>query len=439
MAGPNDLEQIVQRMIGAGEPEENIALVIRQYQQAKPDLSKLPAMTPMASHGASGAAAPVAPESSSLLGRLGNAVVSANARQAQVLANPDVVKGQGDLAVGAGKGAASTVFHGGDLIRRATGMQRVIQDPDVQALITPTSTAQKIGFGGEQAGEFIVPDTGISKIISKAQAVPDAIYALRMANDAKNIVKPTVVARIAETLAEHPTAAQAVGSGATALSVGSMQTGDPGRAAIPAALAAGTPVAALGLNRLAANTLYPAVKAVLANGGPMEQFWEAVGMPEEAGAVAGRLHENLDEILRRVKETGITGGRGDWDKIAAYIEQKPDLAKQINPAGINADNQLLHEISNALSSYKPEGGFSPFGAGGVGYIVTGLKGGIPTAIAEAIRKRYPGWSAAQIDRLASILASAGAPGSLAAGSSELLTDRHVLEDELRLRAAGSQP
>jgi hypothetical protein len=70
-----------------------------------------------------------------------------------------------DLGKGVMSGAASTVFHGGDLIRRALGMKRVINDPQVQSEITPPdSTAGKIGHGLEQGAEFFAPIPGEGKI-----------------------------------------------------------------------------------------------------------------------------------------------------------------------------------------------------------------------------------------------------------------------------------
>jgi len=69
-----------------------------------------------------------------------------------------------DVARGAGAGLASTVFHGGDLIRRGLGMSRVIDTPEVQAGITPPQTAAgKTGFYGEQAAEFLAPMGAIGK------------------------------------------------------------------------------------------------------------------------------------------------------------------------------------------------------------------------------------------------------------------------------------
>lgn len=64
----------------------------------------------------------------------------------------------GEALQGVGRGLASTVFHGGDVIRRATGQERILGTPEVQAAITPPPTpAGKAGFFMEQLGEFLVP------------------------------------------------------------------------------------------------------------------------------------------------------------------------------------------------------------------------------------------------------------------------------------------
>lgn len=93
------------------------------------------------------------------------------------------ISGAGEAVIDAGKGAlagaASTVLHGGDLIRRGLGMDRVIETPQAQAWMTPPdSAAGKVGFYGEQAAEFAVPLTRLAKV-TKGLSLPR-----RMAVDA---------------------------------------------------------------------------------------------------------------------------------------------------------------------------------------------------------------------------------------------------------------
>jgi hypothetical protein len=75
----------------------------------------------------------------------------------------------GDFAEGAVSGAASTVFHGGDLIRRIFGMPRVINNPDVQqAMKTPDSVAGKVGKTAEQVAEFAIPASKVGTLAKGA-------------------------------------------------------------------------------------------------------------------------------------------------------------------------------------------------------------------------------------------------------------------------------
>jgi hypothetical protein len=108
---------------------------------------------PMASHG--GSLAPAAAPPSSPLGRLGGFVPGGRAAV--------------DVGRGALSGLLSTAYHGGDLIRRGLGMERVIDDPAAQEAMTPPdSLAGKAGFYGEQIGEFLAPAAAVSKGVKGA-------------------------------------------------------------------------------------------------------------------------------------------------------------------------------------------------------------------------------------------------------------------------------
>lgn len=83
-----------------------------------------------------------------------------------------VVQGTGDLAKGALAGVASTVIHGGDLIRRGLGLERVIDTPEAQAAMrAPASQAGRIGQFAEQAAEFIVPGAMVGRAVRTAPLV----------------------------------------------------------------------------------------------------------------------------------------------------------------------------------------------------------------------------------------------------------------------------
>jgi hypothetical protein len=106
-----------------------------------------------------------------------------------------------DLPTGIVKGAASTLFHAGDLIRRGetavknalpNGIQdwldsapqevknfagygnRPLDNPDVQAGTTPKTPGEKTGAMLEHAAEFAVPASRIAKL-SQLAAIPGAV------------------------------------------------------------------------------------------------------------------------------------------------------------------------------------------------------------------------------------------------------------------------
>lgn len=75
------------------------------------------------------------------------------------------VRKSADFASGIRAGAESTVYHGGDLLRRATGMDRIIDKPEVQAAITPPASPQgQAGFMTERGAEFLAPVARVAKL-----------------------------------------------------------------------------------------------------------------------------------------------------------------------------------------------------------------------------------------------------------------------------------
>ena len=69
-----------------------------------------------------------------------------------------------DLAEGITAGLAGTVFHGGDLLRRMTGQERIINKPEVQQSMTaPPSPAGQAGKFAEQVAETVIPGTAVTK------------------------------------------------------------------------------------------------------------------------------------------------------------------------------------------------------------------------------------------------------------------------------------
>lgn len=77
-----------------------------------------------------------------------------------------------DIGAGALKSAGSTVYgaaktlrKSGDAFNAAGGRQapELAPLPDISKRLTPTNTAQKIGAGAEQIGEFLLPETKLAK------------------------------------------------------------------------------------------------------------------------------------------------------------------------------------------------------------------------------------------------------------------------------------
>jgi hypothetical protein len=125
-----------------------------------------------------------------------------------------------DTAKGALSGLLSTAYHGGDLIRRGLGMERVIDTPEAQAAMTPPDTsAAKIGFYGEQIAEFASPAMRVSKALAGSRmatrmaaegAVGAGIAAVQTGGDAGTMQGAGAIGAVL------PPAAKVVGIGARA-------------------------------------------------------------------------------------------------------------------------------------------------------------------------------------------------------------------------------
>jgi hypothetical protein len=136
-----------------------------------------------------------------------------------------------DVLQGLGAGVLSTIFHGGDLLRRATGQPRIIDTPDVRSAITPPeSLAGKLGYGGEKMAEFFIPAGAVGRA---GQAVEAATAGMRGAG-ALNL------------------AARAALEGTAAGGVAGVQTGGNVEAMKDAALMGAGTTAALGAAAAAA-------------------------------------------------------------------------------------------------------------------------------------------------------------------------------------------
>lgn len=172
------------------------------------------------------------------------------------LQNP-IATGVVDAAEGAASGLASTVFQGGDMIRRGLGMERAIDKPEVQqAMSAPDSLMGKAGRLIEQGAEYAVPG-GIA-----ARATKGAGLLARMAG-------------------------QGAASGTTAL----VQSGGS-----PAA--AGMAVA-LGSGGTAVGPAFSAIAQKIGKVNPTEAMVKAI----KPTATNGRFLSDLDRAMPEIKAT----------------------------------------------------------------------------------------------------------------------------------------
>jgi hypothetical protein len=219
-----------------------------------------------------------------------------------------------DAAQAATSGAMSTIYQGGDLIRRAMGLPQVINQPELQAALKPPpSLAGTLGRAGEQVAEFFAPSelvSGTEKAIEAARFLPRAVrYALKLA----------------------PEAAAAAG-------VSAVQTGgDPKAAALAAILAGGSKVVLPLAGAIGAKVL----------GGTTGAGTKAVEKAAEGSADfvnAMRGNTNEFDILNHLNQAaeGVKAERG-----AVYqrqLAQLPSMQLDIRP--------LQSELSNALRAHN---------------------------------------------------------------------------------------
>lgn len=104
--------------------------------------------------------------------------LATQARQAsQPARTPDRPPGlgtMGDFGIGVAKGAVNTVVGLGELVHRVPGVSTAVDAmygrsvsqqsfTEARAAVQPTNTAQKVGFGAEQIGEFLLPTGAVTR------------------------------------------------------------------------------------------------------------------------------------------------------------------------------------------------------------------------------------------------------------------------------------
>lgn len=200
-----------------------------------------------------------------------------------------------DAAGGVRAGFARAVFGGGDLMRQATGQERVIERPEVQdAMTPPESMAGRTGYAVEQAAEFIYP---LSKIGTAMRALPQ--MAIRLGG--RSI--PTT------------TALRAGAEGAASGGIAAVQGGDPVWGSI--AGAAG-PVLGRGLESPIGQRVSQALRdgaekrVAQALGATKERFKAMAGRlaPQMLDrGVPGRLGASREGLLEQAREQARSYGR----------------------------------------------------------------------------------------------------------------------------------
>ena len=200
-----------------------------------------------------------------------------------------------DLARGVGAGAASTVYGGGDLIRRGWNAvvpesmeaERVINRPSVQQAMTPPeSLAGKVGYGAEQLWEFVLP---LSKVNKAMRAAP---LATRMGAE-----------------------------GATAGTIAAAQGGDPVTAAVTGAAGPLVSRAAQSqpVQRLAAGLREGAEKRVAQALGATKERFKAMAeklAPEMLRrGVPGRMGASREGLLERARTQASAYGKSIDDAL----------------------------------------------------------------------------------------------------------------------------
>ena len=157
------------------------AKIYREGQQPKQDAR---VSMPPPDAATRGMLAPSAVTDTPKRGWLLDMIGNAHGQTARATSHPDAIRAQGNFLRGVKAGAASTVYHGGDLLRRGYNgvvpasmeTERIINQPDVQAAMTPPDDALgKLGFGVEQIAEFAVPLARVSRAVTGSSLLTRAV------------------------------------------------------------------------------------------------------------------------------------------------------------------------------------------------------------------------------------------------------------------------
>jgi hypothetical protein len=239
----------------------------------------------------------------------------------------------GDAGKGALSGFASTVHHGGDLIRRGLGMARTIDLPENKAAMTPpNSLAGKAGFVAEQLGEFLIPASKAAKATEGANLLRRAATQGAVGGGvsaAQSGGNPTDTAVGAVSGAAGPVVEQGVKQGARAVYRGYLK---------PSLAAKNSPKAK------------QIVETALAEAIPITRSGASYD-PNGSGQIVGKAGKLMTELRAEVDaEIRAAKGTIDLKRIADRVRRMAK-AKYDRPAADPADLKAALDVADRIDGH----------------------------------------------------------------------------------------
>lgn len=226
----------------------------------------------------------------------------------------------GDVLKGVGAEAIGGIVGGGDLIRRATGIQRIKDRPEVKSLTTPpASLGGKIGSIGERTAEYLIPGAAEEKLVAKA---PQGLKLIaRAASSAFS------TGALSAAHGESPTAPAAIAGGMTLL----------GGALTPAITAAG--------RKIQASTIRPRIADV------KDGFkWATLDRFKLKGNLEDSLKQVESELsrLRAARNAKLAPGRANVNIQQAFDDAEQELTQDVGQLKLAGQSKKAQEALRAL-------------------------------------------------------------------------------------------
>lgn len=245
-----------------------------------------------------------------------------------------------DAAKGAGAGVMSTIYHGGDLIRRGLGMERVIDRPEVQQSMTPPdSFGGQLGFYGEQAAEFAIPLSRLTKatkgagLVKRAAVDAGASTGVAAVQSGGDQAQMGVAAAGGAVLPFAAKGAAAAVRGVRNAAAGAREGGIGG--AVAGAVRAASPPSS---KAMLTQGLKPANRQV-----NFERVLDqAIPQIKAAEAALGRPIATVDDLIEATAMAK-KRVRADYDAIAGPLRDKGSLV-DITPVGEAMENSIPYKV-----------------------------------------------------------------------------------------------